>query len=242
MIRISEIYTSLQGESTFCGVPCLFIRMAGCNLRCSYCDSVYALHAEQELSVKEILERVQVEAARWSRQHLAGHLLPIVEVTGGEPLVQKETPELLARLCDCGFTVLLETNGSIALEGLDERVHKIVDMKVPSSGESDQNRVEILDKLSPRDEIKFVIGSQEDYQWVNHFLTQRPDLASRCTVLISWFSLEAAGKDSRSKPVPPGHHPISRTELADAILRDKLPARMQVQLHKILWPQSERGK
>ena len=221
MLRVIETFTSLQGESTYAGAPCFFIRLAGCNLRCSYCDTVYAQETGQSLSIDQLLEITELEKLRWNGHSLNGDILPIVEVTGGEPMIQEETPLLLKRLCEAGYTVLLETNGSIALDKVDLRVRKIVDVKVPSSGESGN-------------EIKFVLGSLEDYHWVKKFLEVRPALSQKNTVLLSWYDM--------SNSVPKGEHPISRTELAEFIIRDALPVRMQVQLHKILWPDIERGR
>ena len=234
MLRVVETFTSLQGESTYAGVPCFFIRLAGCNLRCSYCDTVYAQGTGQALSIDQLLEITELEKLRWNGRSLNGNILPIVEVTGGEPMIQEETPLLLKRLCEAGYTVLLETNGSIALDKVDPRVRKIVDVKVPSSGESGKNLPACLEKLSPHDEIKFVLGSLEDYHWVKKFLETRPVLSQKNTVLLSWYDI--------SNSVPKGEHPISRTELAEFIIRDALPVRMQSQLHKILWPDIERGR
>ena len=234
MLRVVETFTSLQGESTFAGVPCFFIRLAGCNLRCSYCDTVYAQGSGQPLSIEQLLEITELEKLRWNGHSLNGDILPIVEVTGGEPMIQAETPLLLKRLCEEGYTVLLETNGSLALDKVDPRVRKIVDVKVPSSGESGKNLPACLEQLNPHDEIKFVLGCREDYQWVRKFLDARPALSQKNTVLLSWYDM--------SNSVLKGEHPISRTELAEFIIRDALPVRMQVQLHKILWPDIERGR
>ena len=234
MLRVIETFTSLQGESTYAGAPCFFIRLAGCNLRCSYCDTVYAQETGQSLSIDQLLEITELEKLRWNGHSLNGDILPIVEVTGGEPMIQEETPLLLKRLCEAGYTVLLETNGSIALDKVDPRVRKIVDVKVPSSGESGKNLPACLEKLSLHDEVKFVLGSLEDYHWVKKFLEARLALSQKNTVLLSWYDM--------SNSVPKGEHPISRTELAEFIIRDALPVRMQVQLHKILWPDIERGR
>ncbi len=242
MIRVNEMFCSLQGESSFSGVPCFFIRLSGCNLRCSYCDTAYAFAEGRDMAIEAILGEVAEAARRWGRAKLSGHLLPLVEVTGGEPLLQKETPELLRRLCDGGYTVLLETNGSLELDEVDGRVIKIVDMKAPSSGESSKNLPGILEKLGGTDEVKFVLGSREDYDWMKDFLEARPWLAERCTLLVSWCDLARIAQGQGLKPVPADHHPVSRRWLAEAILRDCLPVRMQVQLHKILWEETERGR
>lgn len=241
MIRVNEMFCSLQGESSFSGVPCFFIRLSGCNLRCSYCDTAYAFTEGRGMAIEAILGEVAEAARRWGRAKLSGHLLPVVEVTGGEPLLQKETPELLRRLCDVGYTVLLETNGSLELDEVDGRVIKIVDMKAPSSGEEGENLPGILEKLGRADEVKFVLGSWEDYGWMKDFLEARPWLAERCTLLVSWYELGRV-RWPELKPMPAGHRAMSRRELAEAILRDCLPVRMQVQLHKVLWDESERGR
>lgn len=242
MIRVNEMFCSLQGESTFAGLPCYFIRLSGCNLRCSYCDTAYAFAEGREVSIEEILREAAEATKPWRGAGVSGHLLPLVEVTGGEPMTQKETPELLRRLCDGGYTVLLETNGSLDLDEVDGRVIKIVDMKAPSSGESSKNLPGILEKLKGSDEVKFVLGSREDYDWMKDFLRERPRLTERCTVLVSWCDLTRTAQGQGLKPVPAGHHPVSRRWLAEAILRDCLPVRMQVQLHKVLWAETERGR
>lgn len=242
MIRVNEMFCSLQGESSFSGVPCFFIRLSGCNLRCSYCDTAYAFAEGRDMAIEAILGEVAEAAKPWRGAGFSGHLLPLVEVTGGEPLLQKETPELLRRLCDGGYTVLLETNGSLELDEVDGRVIKIVDMKAPSSGESSKNLPGILEKLGGSGEVKFVLGSREDYDWMKDFLEARPRLAERCTLLVSWCDLARTAQGQGLKPVPAGHHPVSRRWLAEAILRDCLPVRMQVQLHKILWEETERGR
>ncbi len=242
MIRINEMFCSLQGESTFAGLPCYFIRLSGCNLRCSYCDTAYAFAEGREVSIEEILREAAEASKPWRGAGFSGHLLPLVEVTGGEPMTQKETPELLRRLCDAGYTVLLETNGSLEPDEVDGRVIKIVDVKAPSSGENPKNLPGILEKLGGSDEVKFVLGSREDYDWMKDFLRERPRLTERCTVLVSWCDLARAPQGQGLKPVPEGHHPVSRRWLAEAILRDCLPVRMQVQLHKVLWAETERGR
>jgi 7-carboxy-7-deazaguanine synthase len=210
-LKITEIFISLQGESTLAGWPTVFIRLTGCPLRCQYCDTAYAFHGGQWRSLDEILAE--------TRAHKVRHVC----VTGGEPLAQKPCLELLSRLCDEGYTVSLETSGAMDVAGVDRRVIKILDLKTPDSGEVQRNRWENLALLDPKDQIKFVICSRGDYDWARSVL-EREHLAERGTVLFS-----------------PSHEQLPARELADWIVADRLPVRMQVQLHKYLWG-NERGK
>src|SRR5262245_25350988 len=164
---VNEIYLSLQGESTFAGLPCVFIRLTACDLRCSYCDTAYAFKEGNRASFEEILSEVRRQAKPFATAPPAagGFRLPLVEFTGGEPLLQKNSPALMARLCDEGFTVLLETSGAHDISRVDTRVRRIVDLKCPSSGEVARNRWENLEFLQPTDELKFVLGTVEDYEW-----------------------------------------------------------------------------
>jgi 7-carboxy-7-deazaguanine synthase len=249
---INEIYLSLQGESTFAGLPCIFIRLTACDLRCSYCDTVYAFTEGKKQSSTEILARVAELAAPFKAQRAAGTprapgeggptgILPLVELTGGEPLLQKNSLPLMRRLCDAGFTVLLETSGAHDVSAVDLRVRRIVDLKCPSSGEAGRNRWENLACLRPTDEIKFVIGTQEDYAWTKEQIRAH-QLAAVCPLLCSWVHpLTAEQQNPVLKTVPAGHTPISRRELAEKIIADALPVRFQAQLHKIIWPPEERG-
>jgi len=232
---VNEIFVSLQGESTFAGVPCIFIRLTGCNLRCTYCDTRYAFSEGKDVSIPQILEKVELLSAPW-RKFLTekNGKLPIVEVTGGEPLVQNETPQLLRTLCDNGYTVLLETNGSFPLDSIDSRVRKIIDIKVPSSGVSVPPDVLQIFALKTHDEIKFVLGCLEDYDWVKAYILNHWSTLKDITLLMSWYEMDSS---QRQKV-----HPISRSELADLIVKDSLPVRLQVQLHKVLWPSELRGK
>jgi 7-carboxy-7-deazaguanine synthase len=204
-MRVTEIFHSIQGESTWAGRPCTFVRLTGCPLRCRWCDTEYAFHGGATMSLEEVL--AQVERFECS----------LVEVTGGEPLSQKECPELLRSLCDRGYDVLLETSGAVSTESVDPRVVTILDVKCPDSGESDRNLWENLDRLRPRDEIKFVLASRRDYEWALETVQAR-DLSARNTVLFSpvWGELE------------PG-------TLASWILEDRARVRMQIQLHKVLY-------
>ena len=204
-LRISEIFYSLQGESSRVGWPTVFVRLTGCPLRCTYCDTAYAFSGWQNMTLTAILDDVARYAVRY------------VTVTGGEPLAQKDSLSLLSALCDAGYEVSLETGGALDVSGVDARVMKVMDIKTPASGEVEKNRWANLDVLLERDEIKFVLCDEADYIWAKQVLRER-NLADKCTVLFS-----------------PAHEQLSPTVLADWILRDHLPVRMQVQLHKLLW-------
>ena len=204
-LKITEIFYSLQGESDSVGFPTVFVRLTGCPLRCQYCDTAYAFSGGEWMGVEAVLERVRSLALR----HVC--------VTGGEPLAQKACLTLLARLCDEGYTVSLETSGALSLEGVDPRVVKVVDVKTPASGEAHRNLYPQLAALTPSDQLKFVICSRADYEWSRAMLGELgPALAG--TVLFS-----------------PSNTQLPARELADWILADRLPVRMQVQLHKVLW-------
>jgi 7-carboxy-7-deazaguanine synthase len=204
-LRVSEIFHSLQGESTRVGLPTVFVRLTGCPLRCTWCDTTYAFAGGEALTVPAILARV------------AAYDCPTVCVTGGEPLAQAGCLSLLTALCDAGHSVSLETSGALDIAGVDPRVARIVDIKAPDSGEVAKNRWENLDELRPSDEIKFVLASRADYEWAKSALAGR-HLDEACPVLFSpvWDAL------------PPA-------QLADWILADRLPVRFQLQLHKVLW-------
>jgi len=240
---INEIYLSLQGESTFAGLPCVFVRLTACDLRCSYCDTAYAFTEGKKMSPMEILMKVRGLAAHFkSSSPGAGHLtLPLVELTGGEPLLQKNSLPLMKLLCDDGFTVLLETSGAHDIAAVDPRVHRIMDLKCPSSGEAEHNRRENLKHLKATDEIKFVIGTVQDYEWARQKILEHK-LDALCPLLFSWVHpLSPAQQDKSLKKIPPGQTPISRRELAEKIIADALPVRFQVQLHKVIWPPEQRG-
>ena len=210
-LRVNEIFYSLQGESTFAGRPCVMVRLTGCQMRCVWCDTEHAFYEGRWWSRDEVLAEV------------ARHGCPLVEVTGGEPLLQPGTPPLLAALCDQGYEVLLETGGGFDVSGVDPRVHRILDVKCPRSGEAGNNHWPNLDRLTARDEVKFVLADEGDYLWARDLLQARR-LHETCPVLFSpvWQSL------------PPAR-------LAEWVLRDRLPVRVQVQLHKVLWGATTRG-
>jgi len=210
-VRLSEIFHSLQGESTRVGLPTVFVRLTGCPLRCVWCDTAHAFSGGESVSLRDILDRV------------AGYDCPTVCVTGGEPLAQKGCLPLLTALCDAGYSVSLETSGALDIGPVDPRVSRIVDIKAPASGEADKNLWSNLDLLTPRDELKLVLASEADYTWATELLTTRR-LAERCTVLFS-----------------PVQGDLAPADLAAWILRDRLPVRFQLQLHKILWG-NEQGR
>lgn len=204
-LRITEIFLSLQGESSTVGVPTVFVRLTGCPLRCVYCDTSYAFQGGEWNGLDDILKQVE--------SYGVSH----VTVTGGEPLAQKACLKLLQQLSDKGFHVSLETSGAIDMSAVDERVYRIMDIKTPGSGECDRNLLENIDCLRSNDEVKFVICNQQDYEWSKKLLLEY-ELDSRCSVLFS-----------------PSTGELDPTQLADWIVTDRLPVRFQLQLHKILW-------
>lgn len=204
-LRITEIFYSLQGESSRVGLPTVFVRLTGCPLRCTYCDTAYAFSGGNNMAIAEVL----TEVARYTARY--------VTVTGGEPLAQKGCLTLLRALCDAGYEVSLETGGALDISGVDARVMRVMDIKTPASDETEKNRWDNLAVLHEHDEIKFVLCNEADYIWAVQVLRER-NLIDICTVLFS-----------------PSHEQLSPTVLADWILRDHLPVRMQVQLHKVLW-------
>jgi 7-carboxy-7-deazaguanine synthase len=237
---VNEVYLSLQGESTFAGLPCIFVRLTACNLRCSYCDTAYAFTEGKREVLAEILAEIGRQASAYSGR-VDGHKMPLVELTGGEPLLQPNALPLMRALCDDGFTVLLETSGAHDISKVDARVRRIMDLKCPSSGEVARNRWENIRELKATDEIKFVIGTVEDYEWAKEQISQYK-LADICPLLMSWVQpLRPEQQDKSLKPVPPGQTPITRLELAERIIADALSVRFQAQLHKIIWPPEQRG-
>ncbi len=211
VLGVTEIYASIQGESSHAGRPCSFVRLAGCPLRCRWCDTEYSFSAGEKLSVEAVVERVLALG------------VPLVEVTGGEPLAQKGCPALLTALCDAGLEVLLETSGAYPMAHLDPRVKVIADLKCPGSGESARNLLTDLANLRPIDELKIVCADLDDARWALQLL-QGPLAGGRAQVLWSavWSSLAPA-------------------QLAAWLLAEKAPGRLQIQLHKVIWPDIDRG-
>jgi 7-carboxy-7-deazaguanine synthase len=233
---INEIYLSLQGESTFAGLPCIFIRLTACDLRCSYCDTAYAFTEGKKMTFAKILGEIKKLAALFHDPPL-----PLIELTGGEPLLQKNSLPLMKQLCDEGFTVLVETSGAHDISTVDTRVHRIMDLKCPSSGEAARNRFENIAHLKATDEIKFVIGTHEDYAWAKEQIANY-HLQKICPLLFSWVHPLVPEQQNKSlKKVPSGQTPIGRRELVEKIIADALPVRFQAQLHKIIWPPEQRG-
>ena len=204
-LRITEIFYSLQGESNTVGIPTVFIRLTGCPLRCVYCDTAYAFTGGKKISINEIITEVEQ------------YNTPYITVTGGEPLAQAACIELLVELLNKNFKVSLETSGAIDISNVDQRVIKVMDLKTPSSGELNKNQYTNIQYLNSKDQVKFVISNDEDYNWSKTILTEY-ELTNHCEVLFS--------------PVMGIQNP---TELAEKILRDRLPVRFQIQLHKLLW-------
>lgn len=210
-VRVTEIFFSLQGETTRVGLPTVFVRLTGCPLRCGYCDTAYAFHGGESIAIEEIVRRIAAYQTRY------------VTVTGGEPLAQKNCLALLAALADRGYSVSLETSGALDVSRVDVRVSRIVDIKTPGSGEVEKNRWENAQHLRPADEIKFVLCDRADYDWAKQVLQERK-LDRICPVLFS-----------------PCHGNLPAKALAEWILQDRLPVRLQTQLHKQLWGE-ERGR
>lgn len=204
-LKVYEIFHSVQGESSRIGLPTVFVRLTGCPMRCVYCDTEYAFSGGGNMTLDQIMEKVESFGARY------------VTVTGGEPLAQKECLPLLTRLCDTGYEVSLETGGAIDTGGVDARVAVILDVKTPGSGEAEKNRWANLQRLKPQDEVKFVLCDRADYDWAKQIMADY-GIAQKCSVLFS-----------------PVHGRLEAAKLAEWILADRLPVRMQVQLHKILW-------
>ncbi|MEE8411734.1 MAG: radical SAM protein [Acidobacteriota bacterium] len=211
VLRVTEIFHSIQGESTHAGRPCVFVRLTGCNLRCVWCDSAYAFHGGSSMTVREVVERVRNYGCEW------------VEITGGEPLLQHDVYELMQVLVSERFSVLLETGGSLPIDRIPAGVRRIVDVKCPGSGEVERNHWENLDQLRDGDELKFVLASRDDYEWAARQVRDRT-LDRRSPVLFS-----------------PVHGTLDPGEMARWVLEDRLPVRVQLQLHKMLWPGVEKG-
>jgi 7-carboxy-7-deazaguanine synthase len=210
-MRITEIYASVQGETQYAGLPCTLVRTTGCDLRCTYCDSEFAFHGGREMSVDDIVAEVERLGA------------PLVLLTGGEPMLQREMPVLAARLLARGLRVMIETSGTHALDALPADVVRIVDVKTPRSGESHRMAWPVLDGLRPRDAIKFVVADEDDYRWAADVIRSRR-LAERTEVLVS-----------------PVHGQLDPRTLVGWMLRDRLPARLNLQIHKYIWAPDTRG-
>ncbi|MCP5267909.1 MAG: 7-carboxy-7-deazaguanine synthase QueE [Zoogloeaceae bacterium] len=204
-VRVSEVFHSLQGESSRVGLPTVFIRLTGCPLRCTWCDTEYAFTGGEQKAIADVVEEARRHGAR------------TVCVTGGEPLAQKNCLPLLTALCDAGFDVSLETSGALDIGEVDPRVSRIMDLKAPGSGESDKNLIANIPLLTPRDEVKMVIANREDYEWACRIIAEH-QLCERCPVLLS-----------------PVQGQLPPATLAEWILTDRLPVRFQLQLHKVLW-------
>jgi 7-carboxy-7-deazaguanine synthase len=224
---ITEIFKSIQGESSYAGLPCIFVRLTGCNLRCTWCDTAYAFHGGTKRSVEEVVEEVEQlaqDASAPAGAHLAGRI-GLVEITGGEPLLQTETPQLARTLVEAGFTVLIETSGERLVNVLPDEVIKIVDVKCPDSGEPNTFNPANLEALNHQDEIKFVIATRRDYEFARDFLREHR-LAERVRqVLFSPVFADADGKWGA----------LEARELAAWVLEDALPVRLNLQLHKFIW-------
>lgn len=205
-LRVTEIFYSLQGEARSVGQPTVFVRLTGCPLRCNYCDTAYAFSGGELLGIGQVLDQV----AEWKPRFVC--------VTGGEPLAQPQSKKLLSRLCDAGYEVSLETSGALSLEGVDQRVSRVMDLKTPSSGEVARNLFQNLPLLTPHDQVKFVIGNVADYLWAKSQLQMH--------------SLDSKVSDVLFSPV---HGEMDPGQLAEWILHDRLPVRLQLQLHKLLW-------
>jgi 7-carboxy-7-deazaguanine synthase len=212
MLTINEIFHSIQGESTHAGRPCVFVRLTACDLRCSWCDTPYAFHEGRKMSVDEVVAAVD------------GHGCPLVEITGGEPLLQDDVYPLMDRLLADGRTVMLETGGHRPIGRVPAAVVKIVDVKCPASGEADKNDWSNLDRLAPHDEVKFVVQNRADYEFARNVIA-RHDLASRTAAVL----------------LSPVHGVLEPRTLSEWMLADRSPARLQLQLHKYIWSPTTRG-
>jgi len=210
-MRITEIFHSIQGESTYAGRPCVFVRLTGCPLRCTWCDTEYAFYGGQELTDEDILRKIRAFDCS------------LVEITGGEPLAQSACFPFVSKLCDNGYTVLIETSGAFDITSVDPRAHVILDIKCPGSGMTDRMHWPNVQQLSAKDEAKFVLAHRADYDWAREVIGQY-DLANRCTVLFS-----------------PVFGALELRHLAEWVLADRLPVRVQTQLHKLIWTPDMRG-
>ena len=211
MLKVNEIYASIQGESSHTGLPCVFIRLTGCNLRCTWCDTAYAFHKGDDLTVEETIQKVETFS------------LPLVEITGGEPLMQEEVYPLMDKLLETGYRVMLETGGALPIDKVPEKVIKILDIKCPGSGEDKKNYLKNLKFLAPHDEVKFVLLDRADYEWSRDLL-KKLDLSTSIQILFS-----------------PVFDKLDLKDLSEWILEDHLPVRLQTQLHKVIWSKNATG-
>jgi 7-carboxy-7-deazaguanine synthase len=212
MLTVNEIFYSIQGESTYAGRPCVFVRLTACDLRCTWCDTPYAFHEGRKMSIDAVAEAV------------ASHGCDLVEITGGEPLLQDDVYPLMERLLDAGRTVMLETGGHRSIARVPAAVRKIVDVKCPGSGESARNDWDNLDRLAPHDEVKFVVADRADYDYARGVIARHGLAARAAAILLS-----------------PVHGVLDPKTLSEWMLADHLPARLQLQLHKFIWPPDTRG-
>jgi len=211
MLKINEIFKSIQGESTYAGLPCTFVRLAGCNLRCTYCDTNYAYYEGKEISDEDIIAKIDEYGVK------------CVEFTGGEPLLQEETPKLIKTLLDNGYNVLIETNGSICIGCLDKRLNIIMDYKTPKSGMSERMRPKNFEFLKPTDQIKFVLMDESDYIWAKDIIIENKLADKFENILMS-----------------PAYGELSPKDLVGWVLKDDLQVRVQLQIHKYIWAPDER--
>jgi 7-carboxy-7-deazaguanine synthase len=211
-LTVNEVYVSVQGESTWAGLPCVFVRLTACDLRCTYCDTEYAFYQGTRRTLGEVYEEVMAIDC------------PLIEMTGGEPLLQKNILPLMAAFCDADKTVLIETSGAHDISKIDPRVHRIMDLKTPSSGMCDRNLYSNISHLNRRDEVKFVLGSREDYEWTREQISNH-DLSDRVAAVL----------------LSPIFGKIEPRQIVEWMLADKLPARFQLQMHKFIWEPRARG-
>ena len=212
MLKVNEIFKSIQGESTYAGLPCTFVRLAGCNLRCTYCDTNYAYYDGKEITDEDIIAKIDEYGVK------------CVEFTGGEPMLQEETPKLIVTLLDKGYNVLIETNGSICIGCLDKRLNIIMDYKTPKSGMSERMRPKNFEFLKPTDQIKFVLMDESDYVWAKDIITENKLSDKFENILMS-----------------PVYGELSPKDLVEWVLKDGLQVRVQLQIHKYIWAPDERG-
>ncbi|MEM1355094.1 MAG: radical SAM protein [Planctomycetota bacterium] len=229
-LLVNELFYSVQGESTYAGLPCVFVRLRGCHLRCNYCDTEYAFHEGDKRTIDDI-----IESSYQLTGETSGGGCNLYEITGGEPLLQRNVHELMRRLCDLGKTVLLETSGACDIAPCDPRVVRIMDLKTPGSGEADRNLWSNLDHLNPRDEVKFVLTGRADYDWMKGVLEKHKLHERVGAVLVSAVNGVRPGLEIAGTPG------LAVRDLAEWILADRLPVRFQTQLHKLIWDPLARG-